>query len=78
MIKESISKMENGKTTEPSGVVSEMLKEAEKAGFYMITHLINQVKVKGVILAEWKPSTIVNCYKGKEDSLERGSYSEDC
>ena len=40
----------------------------------VITDLVNRIVVEGVIPAEWELSTIVNCYKGKGDSSERGSY----
>ena len=52
MIRESISKMKNGKTAEPSSVVSEMVKAAGEAGFDMITNLKNQIIVEGDIPAE--------------------------
>ena len=29
-----------------------------------------------VISAEWELSTIVNCYKGKRDSFEKGNYKD--
>ena len=40
----------------------------------MITDLVNQVIVDGIISAEWELSTIVNCFKGRRDSLERRNY----
>ena len=40
----------------------------------MITDLVNQIMVEGVIPAERKLSTIVNCYQGRGDSFERGNY----
>ena len=39
----------------------------------MITRPSNQI-IGGVIPAEWELNTIVNCYKEKGDSLERGNY----
>ena len=71
MVRESISKMKNGKDAGPSGIVSEMVKEAEEAGADMLTDAVNQIIV-GVTPAEWALSTIVNCCKGKGDSSERG------
>ena len=65
--------MKNGKTAGPSGVVSEMVKVPGEAGVDMITDLINHIMVR-VVLAEWELSTIVNCYKGEGNSLERGKY----
>ena len=66
-------KMKNGKPAGPSAVVSEMVKTTGEAGVDMITDLANQIIV-GVIPVEWELSTIVNCYKGKENSLERENY----
>ena len=40
----------------------------------MITDPVNQIIVEGVTQAEWKCSTIMNCYKGKSDYLQRGNY----
>ena len=51
--------------------MSEILKAAGEAGVDMITELANQIIAEGVIVAEWELSTIVNCYKGKSDSLEK-------
>ena len=50
MVKESISKMKNGKVTGSLGLVSEMVKAAGEAGNDMITDLVNQIIVEGVIL----------------------------
>ena len=74
MVRESISKMKNGKAAGLSGVVSEMVKAAGEAGVDMITDVVNQIIAEGVIPAECELSTIVNCYKEKGDSLERGYY----
>ena len=35
---------------------------------------VNQVVQEGVIPNDWRSSTIINCYKGKGDALERGNY----
>ena len=43
-----------------------MVKAAGKARDDMIIDLVNQITVEH--------STIVNCYKGKSDVLERGNY----
>ena len=40
----------------------------------MITDLVNQVIVDGIISAEWELNIIVNCFKGRRDSLERRNY----
>ena len=66
--------MKNRKAAGPSVIMSEMINAAGEAGVDMITKLVNQIIVQGVIPAEWVLSTSVNCYKGKGDSLERGTY----
>ena len=43
--------MKNGKATESSGLVSEMVKSADEEGIDMITGLMNQVIMEGDILA---------------------------
>ena len=40
----------------------------------MNTDLLNHIIVEGVIPAEWELSTIVNCYKGKGNSLDGENY----
>ena len=62
MVRESISKMKKGKASGQIIIVSEMVKVAGQAGGDMITDLVNQIIVEGVISAEWKVSTFVNCY----------------
>ena len=66
--------MKNGKTAELSGLLSEILKTAVEAGVGMITDLVNQIIVEGVIPAEKKLSTIVKYSKGKGDALEKENY----
>ena len=43
MFRESISKMKNGKTPRPPGVVSEAVKAVEEAEVYMITDLVKRL-----------------------------------
>ena len=53
-----------------------MVKAAGEAGLGMITGLVNQIIVEGVIPAERELSSIVNCCcKRKRDCLERGNCS---
>ena len=52
----------------------EMVKAAEEAGVYMITDVVNQIIVEGIVPAEWELSTIVNFYKEKGDAVERGNH----
>ena len=51
MIIELIHKMKNGNTAGPSGVVSEMVSTEGEAGVDVITDLVNQIIVEGVIPA---------------------------
>ena len=74
MVGKAVRKMKNGKAAGPSGIVSEMVKAAEEDSVDMITDLINQIIREGVVPADWELSTIINCYKGKGDALERGNY----
>ena len=52
MIRGTTSKMKNGKSAGLSGVVSEMLKSAGETGVDILTDLINQTILEGVIPAE--------------------------
>ena len=61
IVRDSISKMKNGKATGSSVVVSEMVKETGEAGTDLIANLVNQIIVEGVIPAEWERHTIVSC-----------------
>ena len=49
MVGESISKTKDGKVARPSGLVSEIVKLTEQARIDLITHLVNEIIVKGVI-----------------------------
>ena len=61
IVRESISKMKNGKAVGLSVVVSEMVKAAGEVEVNMIIDLVNQIIVEGFIPAEWELSTVVNC-----------------
>ena len=54
--------------------MSEMVKAAGEAGVDMITDLVNKIIIEEVIPTVWELGFIVNCYKGKEDALERRNY----
>ena len=54
--------MKKGKASGQIIIVSEMVKVAGQAGGDIMTDLVNQIIVEGVIPAEWKLSTFVNCY----------------
>ena len=48
-----IHKEKNEKAVRTLGLVSEMVKSAEEAEVDVVTKLINQILVKGVISEEW-------------------------
>ena len=52
MIRESINKMKNGKATELSSVVLEMVTAVWESSVYMITDLVSQITVEDTP-AEW-------------------------
>ena len=52
IVRKPISKIKNGKAAGSSGVVSQMEKTAEEAGIDIITDLVNQIIVEGLIPAE--------------------------
>ena len=56
-----VSKLRNGKAWGTPCVVLEIIKIAGEAGGDLITNLVNQIIVQGVIPEEWKLNTIVNC-----------------
>ena len=60
------------KAAGPTGVVSEMMKEAGGFGSRWITDLINNIVKEGCIPDDW--SILVHMYKGKGDPLVCGSY----
>ena len=53
--------------------MSDMTKAAGEAGADMIADLVNQIIV-AVTPVESVLTTIINCYKGKGDALERVNY----
>ena len=60
MVRKSVSKIKKEKAAGPSGAVSEIVKAAGETEADMITDLINQIIVEGVISVEWELCTIVN------------------
>ena len=73
-VEEAIRKMKNGKAAGMSDIVAEMVKASGDTGIELITSLANQIMKDGVIPQDWQSSVIVNCFKGKGDTLERGNY----
>ena len=73
-MKQAISKMKSGKAAGPSGIVAEMLMASGEAGIDLVTELVSSIVYECVIPTDWEISSIVNCYKGKGDALERSNY----
>ena len=73
-MKQAISKMKSGKAAGPSGIVAEMLTASGEAGIDLVTELVSSIVYECVIPTYWEISSIVNCYKGKGDALERSNY----
>ena len=69
----AISKMKQGKSGGPTGLVSEMLKNSGETGTLWMTDVCNAVVKDGKIPEDWR-SWMGNAYKGKGDALAYGSY----
>lgn len=80
MVKEAVSKMKKGKATGPPWLVSEIEIPAGTIKVNLVTDLINQILVVGIILAQHyflkvrDASERVNCWDGNSE-IKR-SYSE--
>ena len=70
----AIGKMKQGKSGGPTGVVSEMLKDAGETGTLWMTDVCNAVVKDGKIPEDWSRSWMANVYKGKGDAVTCGSY----
>lgn len=74
MVVEAVNKMKTGKAAGPTGVVIEMLKAGGDACIDLVTDLVNAIIHDGEIPSDWQVSSIVNCFKGKGEAIERGNY----
>lgn len=74
MVLQAIEAMKKGKAPGPSEVVIEMINASGPTMLSMLTKLMNSVIFQRKIPDDWNLSYIINCYKGKGDSLERGNY----
>ena len=74
MVQWAMSKMKKGKAAGLTGVVIEMLEASGGTSIDVVTDLINQIISEGQMPGDWQVSSIVNCFKGKGDALERGNY----
>ena len=64
VVRESISKIKNGKAAGPPSVVSEMVKTRGEAEVDIITDLVNQI-IGGILPAECQLSIFVTVIMGK-------------
>ena len=76
IVRDSNSKLKNGKAAGLSGLESEMVTLADEPRVTIIIDLVNNNIVEWVISSEWEFSAIVNCFKWKGDALERRKYRE--
>lgn len=74
IIRESIIKIKNGRTTVPSDLVQKMVKTVEEAEADMINDLVNPTIIEELIPAEWKLINIFYCNEEKGNGLERGDF----
>jgi hypothetical protein len=75
MVQDVVKKIKIGKAVGLSGVVAEMLKTSEKQCIAVRKDLMNHMIREGRMPRDWSESFIVNFYKGKGDTLERGTRS---
>ena len=76
MVRKPISKIKNGKAAGSSGVVSQMEKAAEEAGIDIITDLVNQTIVEGVIPAEQIFALLLIIIGGKTILQKEGTIED--
>ena len=69
----ALKKMKDGKAAGVSGIVSEMLKASDEAGLEHFTELFNSIVKEEKVPSDWEMSTIINCFKGKGDAVDRGN-----
>ena len=62
------------KAAGPSGIIAEMLRCNSPILMETLTRLTNTIISDGKIPSEWDLSYIINCYKGKGDSMACGNY----
>ena len=73
-VSNAIKGMKKNKAAGPSGVITEMIQAAGPEAELMITNLINNIIQDSQVPQEWQLSNIVNCFKGKGDSLKCDNY----
>ena len=74
MVASAIQHMKLGKAAGPSGIVVEMLKAAGACIIPHLCKLINLIIFHHIVPDDWDHSFIINLFKGKGDSLDRGNF----
>ena len=74
MVGAAVKKLKRGKAAGPSGIIAEMLRYNSPILMETLIRLTNTIKSDGKIPSEWDLSYIINCYKGKGDSMACGNY----
>ena len=74
MVLNAVKGLKSGKAPGPSGIISEMVKAGGDKLVKMLSVLMNKIVCDQRIPSEWNDSFIINLYKGKGDSLERGNF----
>ena len=70
----ALDKMKDGKAAGVSGIVAEMLKTLGEVGLELFIELFNNIVKEEKVPSDWKMSVIINCFKGKGDTVERGNF----
>ena len=73
-VERALRAMKANKAPGPSGVSSDLLKFAGRAGITQITKVFQQIMHSEVCPGEWKDSTTLPFFKGKGDPLQCGKY----
>ena len=72
-IRRALGNMKRGKATGPSGLSSDILREAGDIGVAELLKVCRKLETENVPVS-WKDSTTVAIYKGKGDALECGKH----
>ena len=70
----AIKGLKIGRATDPTGLVSEMMKASGGFSTRRMTDLINNIVKEGCLPDDWRKSILVPVYKWNDDTLVCGSY----
>ena len=73
-VRRALGRMKCGKAAGSSEVIAEMLQASGEVGISRITDLFNGIKDKFKLPEDWNTSVILNCFKNKGETTERGNY----